>query len=45
MPKQSFPDTALLDQLRHWILITDPNFSLLYANPAAALSLGISKKN
>ena len=45
MPKQSFPDTALLDQLRHWILITDPNFSLLYANPAAALSLGISKND
>jgi len=42
MSTHSLPHTALLNQLGHWVLITDPNFNLQYANTVAAKSLGIN---
>jgi len=45
MSTHSFPNTALLDKLRHWVLISDVNFKLRYANVSASEAFGIDTSN
>ncbi|MDD4373319.1 MAG: response regulator [Bacteroidales bacterium] len=45
MSTYSFPNTALLDKLRHWVLISDINFKLCYANVSASEALEIDSNS